>query len=270
VHDVARTILITGAWSGLGEGAAIGLAKAGHKVIATAESWPQVTALRDKATALGLQNFTVTRLNMLDEHDIAHAVKLDFDVLVNNAGISEAGPIAEIPISLVKKNFEVNVFALLDLTQRVVRRWVKNKVKGKVVFISSIVGLVSPGWIGSYSATKHAVQAIAEAMQEELRDFGIQVQTINPGPFFTGFNERGVEAAYRWLDDDVNFTSRSTYKAKVDAFLDKPEMRLDPNDMIAKMVELIPEQTGPFRNIFPKETADWAVAAAQEMWERKI
>jgi short-subunit dehydrogenase len=267
---MARTILVTGAGSGLGEGAAIGLAKKGHSVIATAESWPQVTALRDKAAAIGLSRLTVTRLNMLDPYDMAHAAKLDFDVLVNNAGISEAGPIAEIPIPLVKQNFEVNVFALLDLTQRVVRRWVKSKTKGKVVFISSIVGIVSPGMIGTYSATKHAVQAIAEAMQEELKDFGVQVQTINPGPFFTGFNERGVEAALRWLDDEVNFTSRASYKAKTDAFLDKPEMRLDPNDMIAKMVELIPETTGPFRNIFPKDTAEWAVAAGQEMWERTI
>jgi short-subunit dehydrogenase len=267
---MARTILVTGAGSGLGEGAAIGLAKKGHSVIATAESWPQVTALRDKAAAMGLSKLTVTRLNMLDPYDMAHAAKLDFDVLVNNAGISEAGPIAEIPIPLVKKNFEVNVFALLDLTQRVVRRWVTSKTKGKVVFISSIVGIVSPGMIGTYSATKHAVQAIAEAMQEELKDFGIQVQTINPGPFFTGFNERGVEAALRWLDDEVNFTSRASYKAKTDAFLDKPEMRLDPNDMIAKMVELIPETSGPFRNIFPKDTAEWAVAASREMWERTI
>ena len=113
-------------------------------------------------------------------------------------------------------------------------------------------------------------QAIAEAMQVELKDFGIQVQTINPGPFFTGFNERAVEAALRWLDDDVNFTKRAAYKATTDAFLDKPEMRLDPNDMIAKMVELIPENTGPFRNIFPKDTAAWAASAGQEMWERTI
>jgi len=267
---VARTILITGAGSGLGEGAAIGLAQKGHNVIATAESWPQVTALRNKVASMGLSNLTVTRLNMLDEYDVARAAKLDFDVLVNNAGISEAGPIAEIPMHLVRQNFEVNFFSLLDLTQRVVRRWVKNKVKGKVVFISSIVGLVSPPWIGSYSATKHALQAVAEAMQEELKDFGIQVQTINPGPFFTGFNERGIEAALRWLDDDVNFTSRASYKAKTDAFIDKPEMRLDPNDMIGKMVELIPEKTGPFRNIFPKDTADWALSAGQEMWERTI
>lgn len=265
-----RSILITGAGSGLGEGAAIDLARKGHTVIATAECWPQVTALRDKVAALSLPNLTVTRLNMLDAHDLAHAARLDFDVLVNNAGVGEGGPISEIPMDLVKQNFEVNVFALLDLTQRVVRRWVKSRTKGKVVFVSSILGVVSPGMVGAYSATKHAVQAIAEAMQDELKEFGIQVQTINPGPYFTGFNERMVEAAYRWLDDDVNFTSRASFKAQTDALLDKPEMRLDPNDMVAKMVELIPEPTGPFRTIYPKDTADWAAAAGQAMLERTI
>jgi len=267
---VQKTILITGAGSGLGEGAAIGLAKKGHTVIATAESWPQVTALRDKVAQMELTNLTVTKLNMLDAYDIGHAAKLDFDVLVNNAGIAEGGPIAEIPMPLVRQNFEVNVFALLDLTQRVVRRWVRSNRKGKVVFISSIVALVSPGMIGTYSSTKHAVQSIAESMQEELKEFGIRVQTINPGPFFTGFNERGVEAAYRWLDDDVNFTSRASYKAQTDALLDKPEMRLNPEDMIARMVELIPAETGPFRTIYPKDTADWAVAAEQAMLTRTI
>lgn len=267
---MARTILITGAGTGLGAGAAIGLAKQGHTVIATAETWPQVTSLRDKVTDLGLKNLTVTRVNLLDRHDITHAAKLEFDVLVNNAGIGEGGPISEIPMDLVRQNFEVNVFALLDLTQRVVRRWVQNQVKGKVVFISSILGVVSPGMVGSYSATKHAVQAISEAMQDELKGFGIQVQSINPGPFFTGFNERMVESAYRWLDDEVNFTSRASYKAQTDALIDKPQMRLDPEDMIRKMVELIPGRTGPFRTIFPKDTADWAAAADQAMLQRTI
>ncbi|KAA0695612.1 short-chain dehydrogenase [Neorhizobium sp. P12A] len=267
---MARSILITGAGSGLGAGAAIELAKKGHTVIATAESWPQVTQLRNRVAEFDLKNLTVTKLNLLDEFDLAHAAKLEFDVLVNNAGIGEGGPIAEIPLALVKQNFEVNVFSLLDLTQRVVRRWVKRKIKGKVVFISSILGVVSPGMLGSYSATKHAVQAISEAMQDELKEFGIQVQTINPGPYFTGFNERMVESAYRWLDDTVNFTSRASYKAQTDALIDKPEMRLDPNDMIAKMVELIPEQAGPFRTIFPKDTADWHAASNIAMLSRTI
>jgi short-subunit dehydrogenase len=239
-----RTILITGAGSGFGEGTAIGLAKQGHVVIAAAQSWPQVTALRNKADSLGL--------------------------LVNNAGIGEGGPISEIPLDLVRRNFEVNVFAPLDLTQRVVKRWVRSKTRGKIVFLSSALGLLSPPMVGAYSATKHAVQAIAEAMQDELRPFGIQVQTINPGPFLTGFNETMVEAAYRWLDDAVTFTPRAMMKEVTDGLLAKPEGRLNPNDMIAKMIELIPDQKGPFRNIFPEATQEWFRQYEKAMLERTI
>jgi NAD(P)-dependent dehydrogenase (short-subunit alcohol dehydrogenase family) len=77
--------------------------------------------------------------------------------------------------------------------------------------------------VGAYSATKHAVQAIAEAMQDELRPFGIQVQTINPGPYLTGFNETMVEAAYRWLDDAVTFTPRAMVKEVTDGLLGPAE-----------------------------------------------
>ena len=116
-----RAILITGAGSGFGEGTAIGLAKRGHNVIAAAQSWPQVTALRNKKESQKLSGLRVEKLDLLDPHDVAHALSWEFDVLVNNAGMGEGGPISEIPMDLVRRNFEVNVFAPLDLTQRVVK-----------------------------------------------------------------------------------------------------------------------------------------------------
>ena len=265
-----RSILITGAGSGFGEGTAIGLAKKGHSAIAAAQLWPQVTALRNKTESQKLSGLRVEKLDLLDPHDVTHALSWDFDVLVNNAGIGEGGPSGEIPVDLVRRNFEVNLFAPLDLTQRVLRRWVNSKKQGKVVFLSSILGVVSPPMVGVYSATKHAVQAIAEAMQDEVRPFGIQVQTINPGPYLTGFNETMVEAAYRWLDDEVNFTPRAVVKKTMDGILAKPEGRLDPNDMIAKMIELIPDQKGPFRNIFPEASQQWFKQYEKAMLERTI
>src|ERR1700733_221382 len=212
-------ILITGAGSGFGEGTALGLTQKGNSVIAAVQTWPQVTALREKARSLGLETLRVEKLDLLDPYDVARAVSWEFDVLVNNAGIGEGGPISEIPVDLVRRNFEVNVFAQLDLTQRVVKRWIRSKKRGKVVFLSSVLGVLSPPMVGTYSATKHAVQAIAEAMQDELRPFGIQVQTINPGPFLTGFNETMVEAAYQWVNDAATFTPRAMVKEVTDGLL---------------------------------------------------
>src|SRR5271154_7475088 len=220
-----RTILITGAGSGLGEGAAIGLARQGHDVIAAAQGWPQVTALRAKIEADKIQHLRVEKLDLLDPYDVRHALSWPFDVLVNNAGIAEGGPIAEIPVDLVRRNFETNVFAPLSFTQQVERRWVEQNTHGKIVFISSIGGLLSPPGFAAYAATKHAVEAIAEAMQPELKPFGIQVQTINPGAYLTGFNEAMAENAFRWLDDEVNFTKRKGMRETATALFGNPQGR---------------------------------------------
>src|ERR1700722_5159769 len=250
-----RKILITGAGSGLGEGAALGMAAAGHEVIATAQSWPQVTALRAQAQALEL-SLRVEKLDVLDDYDVKHCLNWDFDVLVNNAGIGEGGPIAEIPLDIVRHNFEVNVFGPLALTQAVVRKWVASKRRGKVVFISSMGGLFSPPGFAAYAATKHALEAIAEAMQGELKPFGIQVQTVNTGTYLTGFNEAMAANAFRWLEDSVNFTKREAMRGIVKDLIGNPEGRLDPHDMIAKMVAVIPASEGRFRNVHPQFVED--------------
>jgi NAD(P)-dependent dehydrogenase (short-subunit alcohol dehydrogenase family) len=265
-----RTILITGAGSGLGEGAAIGLAARGHDVIAAAQAWPQVTALRRRAEAEQIEHLRVEKLDILDPYVVKRALRWNFDVLVNNAGIAEGGPIAEIPVDLVRRNFETNVFAPLSFTQQVVSRWVEQKTQGKIVFISSIGGLLSPPGFAAYAATKHAVEAVAEAMQGELSAFGIQVQTINPGAYLTGFNEAMAENGFRWLDDTVNFTKHAVVRDMVAGLIGSPRGRMDPNDMIAKMIEIIPQRTGKFRNLHPEVVEDAVKAHQAEMFERAI
>jgi short-subunit dehydrogenase len=263
-------ILITGAGSGLGEGAAVGIARNGHPVIAAAQTWPQVTALRARAQAEGLSCLRVEKLDILDSHDVKNALGWEFDILVNNAGIAEGGPIAEIPVDLMRRNFETNVFAPLEFTQRAVRKWVEANVKGKVVFISSIGGLFSPPGFAAYAATKHAVEAVAEAMQEEMRAFGIQVQTINPGAYLTGFNEAMAENAFRWLNDDINFTKRQAVREMVAGLIGSPQGRLDPKDMISKMVETIPQKNGKFRNVHPPEMEEFLKTHQRGMFNKII
>jgi NAD(P)-dependent dehydrogenase (short-subunit alcohol dehydrogenase family) len=266
---MSRKILITGAGSGLGEGTAIGLARKGHQVIAAAQTWPQVTALRTKAKALEL-SLRVEKLDLLDPYDFRQAQGWDFDILVNNAGIGEGGPIAEIPLALVRHNFEVNVFTPLAFTQQVVKGWVASGVHGKVVFVSSMGGLFSPPGFAAYAATKHAIEAIAEAMQAELKPFGIQVQTINPGAYLTGFNEAMAENAFRWLDDSVNFTKRDAMRTMVAGLIGSPDGRRDADDMIARMIEVIPAVSGTFRNVHPRFVEDGLRDHQAEMFTRRI
>jgi len=95
---MTKTILITGAGSGFAEAAAIGMAKAGHTIIATAQISPQVAALREKAAKLALDNLRVEKLDLTDPYDMAFITKLDVDILWNNAGYGESGPVSEIPL----------------------------------------------------------------------------------------------------------------------------------------------------------------------------
>ncbi|MFS8980750.1 SDR family oxidoreductase [Cupriavidus necator] len=267
---MSKTILITGAGSGFGESAAIGMAQNGHQIIATTHVSSQVMPLRHKAKELGLNNLRVERLDLTDPYDILQAQSWDIDVLWNNAGMGEAGPVWEIPIDLVRKNYEVNVFLPLVLTQGVVKKWVTEKKKGKVVFTSSMGGLFTPANWGTYVSTKHALESIAEALQQELAPYGIKVQTINPGAYYTGYNETMADNPFRWLDDSKHFTKRAELRKGFDDFFATPEGRMDPKEMIDRMIEIVPADTGKFRNVVPKVIEDMLKQHQIAAWENPI
>jgi NAD(P)-dependent dehydrogenase (short-subunit alcohol dehydrogenase family) len=267
---VKKRILITGAGSGFGEGVAIGLAQAGHEVIAGVQIWPQVTALRQKASELGLKNLRVEKLDILDSRDVANALTWDIDILFSNAGIGEGGPASEMPLDLVRKNYETNVFAPLELAQGFIRKFISEKRPGKIVFTSSMGGLFTPAGFGVYVSTKHALEAIAEALQIELQPHNIKVQTINPGAYLTGFNETMAEAAFHWLDDSKNFTKRADLQKTYDSLIGKDEGRLDPQEMIEAMVKIVPADTGKFRNVVPQAVEDFLKDHQKKAWEKTI
>lgn len=267
---MSKTILITGAGSGFGEGAAIGMARNGHEIIATAQVSPQVAALRNKVNELGLKNVRVEKLDLLDPYDVSYAQTWDIDVLWNNAGMGESGPVSEIPIDLVRRNYEVNVFKPLELTQGFIKKWIAAGKKAKIVFTSSMGGLFTPAGWGTYVSTKHAIESIAEAMHQELAPFGIKVQTINPGAYLTGYNETMADTAFRWLDDSKNFTKRDVLRKTFDDLLATPEGHLDPKDMIDRMIEVVPADTGKFRNVLPKFVEDMLKESQTAAWENQI
>jgi NAD(P)-dependent dehydrogenase (short-subunit alcohol dehydrogenase family) len=269
---MSKTILITGAGSGFGKAAGLGMAKNGHKIIATTQVSSQVTPLREQAAALGLTDFRVERLDLTDPYDIKQAQGWDIDVLWNNAGMGEAGPVWEIPVDIVRKNYEVNVFLPLTLTQGVVQRWVREgKSQGKkVVFTSSMGGLFTPANWGTYVSTKHALEAFAEAMQQELAAYGVKVQTINPGAYYTGYNETMADNPFRWLDDSRNFTKRADLRKGFDDFFATPEGKMDPQEMIDRMIEIVPADAGKFRNVVPKTIEDMLKAHQLQAWENQI
>jgi len=265
-----KTILITGAGSGFAEAAAIGMAQAGHTIIATAQISPQVAALREKVAALGLDNVRVEKLDLTDPYDLAFIQTLDADILWNNAGYGESGPVSEIPLDLFRKNYEINVFKPLELTQGFIRKWIDQSKAGKIVFTSSMGGLFTPAGWGTYVSTKHALESVAEAIAQEVTPFGIKVQTINPGAYYTGYNETMADTAFRWLDADRNFTEPAELRATFDALLASPMGHMDAREMIDRMIEIVPADTGKFRNVSPQAVEDMLKDAQAAAWTTQI
>ena len=262
-----KRILITGAGSGFGEGTAIGLAQKGHDVIAGMHIWPQVTRMRRKIKSLGLKNLRIEKLDILDEYDVENALKWDIDILVNNAAIGYSGPISEIPLDLIRATFETNVFGSLNLAQKFIRKFVDEKRPGKIIFTSSVLGLFSRPYLAPYAASKHALECFAETLQHELQSHNIQVQTINPGAYLTGFNDAMAETASHWMDDKKNFTKQSDVKKLLaKAF----EHQRDPQEVIDAMIKIIPADSGKFRNVVPKDIEEFIMKSQAEAWKNKI
>ena len=182
---MSKTILITGAGSGFGEAAAIGMARNGHDVIATVQIFAAGHAAARGGEGAGLAQSARRE---------AGPARLATTSPMRRPGIStcsgttrasaRAGRWSRFPIDLVRRNYEVNVFKPLELTQGFISKWVATKKRdAKIVFTSSMGGLFTPAYWGVYVSTKHALESVAEAMQLELTPYGIKVQTINPGAF---------------------------------------------------------------------------------------
>ena len=219
-----RTVLITGCSSGIGYATAERLAADGWKVYATA---------RRPETLEGLANCEKLAVDVTDEESMRAAVEAvgTVDALVNNAGYSQNGAVESVPMDEVRRQFETNVFGLIRMCQLVLpgmreRHW------GKIVNLSSMGGkLTFPGG-GFYHATKHAVEALSDALRFEVRPFGIDVVVIEPGPIKTRFGDTATgslhqlgaaDSPYRAFNDIVAQRIREAYDGPLAAFAKGPE-----------------------------------------------
>lgn len=264
---MSKTILITGAGSGLGLGTAIGLAQKGFNVIATVQDWPQVTALRAMSQSKNIK-LTVEKFDYKNDDDFETVVKKYgdcVDVLVLNAATGETGPAAEIPIKRYRDVFEVNVFKTLEIAQHFAKRFAQKR-RGKIIVTSSTAGLQTYPFLAPYTASKHAVEAIFQQMHQELAPLNVQVATINPGPFATGFNDRMFETVDQWFVPGVNYTPEEPLREMQGMFADS-DFQFDPQEMIDVMVDIIPRESHKFRNVFPEPFATEVKKYSETLWD---
>lgn len=198
-----KSILITGAGTGIGKDAAKRLVQRGHTVYAATHHDAEIAPLQAEFGP----SAHVFKLDITDADDRAKIADLDLDVLVNNAAIGESGSLAEVDIDKVRKVFEVNLFSSLELTQIAIRTMIE-RGGGTVVFISSIAGRIPTPFLMPYSMTKFAISAAAAGLHEEMKTLrkGVHVSVVEPGPFRTGFNQKMSDSRFDWMKEDSLFS----------------------------------------------------------------
>ena len=256
-----KRVLITGAATGLGYGVAMQLAEKGFEVIAAVEIYGQVQPLKRDVAARGLK-VQVEKLDVTVEGDRRKALGWNIDILVNNAGVLEGGSVVDIPASNLRHEFEVNVIGPLLMTQGIAKQMVK-RGQGRIVWVSSREGINVNPFTGIYSASKHAIEAIAETMSMELQEFGVEVATINPGPFLTGFNDRGFQTWESW--EDISSERLFDY-----AKLAFPRPQFDPAIMIATMTKVVAGEVDSYRNLEPQSMLEETKKNIDAPWSKKI
>jgi NAD(P)-dependent dehydrogenase (short-subunit alcohol dehydrogenase family) len=178
-----KTIMVTGASSGIGRATAGLLASGGHHVFAVARREHELSALAREhpgVTPLVVDVADVSAVNAAYKDVDRATAGQGLDVLVNAAGNIALGPVEAIPDAEARRQFEVNLFGLLTVTRAVLPA-MRARRRGRIVNISSIMGrFVLPGW-GLYSASKFAVEACSDALRMELGRFGIVVVVVEPG-----------------------------------------------------------------------------------------
>jgi short-subunit dehydrogenase len=204
-----RTILITGAGSGIGRDAAFALAARGHRVIATTVDEAQSEALRADAAERKLPIETF-KLDITSAEDRERLRPLALDVLINNAGVGESGSMAEVPMARVRRTFEVNVFATFELTQVVLQGMIARQ-RGTVLFVSSIAGRLPIPFLMPYGMSKFALSAGAAGLRAEMDQLGrhVQVALIEPGAIHTGFNQAMSASKFQWMGEGSYFAGKA-------------------------------------------------------------
>lgn len=219
--------LVTGAGSGIGRATAEVLAAQGHEVVATAR---RLEALEGLEVAQSLV------LDVTDDGSVAACVAAagEVDVLVNNAGISETGPLETYPHEVLARMFETNVFGPMRLVRAVVPA-MRARGVGVVVNVTSVEGKVAAPLAGAYCATKHALEALSESLAFEVGHFGVRVVIVEPG-----YIAPGMRNAVRHGEDGTPYEELRRQWSGADDTLVGPEGRPGPElvgEAIARAIE---------------------------------
>jgi short-subunit dehydrogenase len=227
---MSKTVLITGASSGIGKATAVYFQKQGWNVAATMRK-PE-----NEQTLNKLQNVKCYRLDVLDSESIEKAISdciSDFgqiDVLVNNAGYGVTGIFEAASDEQIKRQFDTNVFGLMRVSKAVIPHFRNNK-SGIIINVASMGGRLTFPLYSIYHGTKWAVEGFSESLHYELRPFGIGVKIIEPGAIKTDFYDRSAD-----IINTDDFPMYSEYAKKVMANSAKAGEKGEKPEVVAKTI----------------------------------
>ena len=211
-----KRVLITGCSSGIGLCLAEGLRQRGHRVLATARKSQDVEMLQAKG-------FEALLLDLSDSESIQRAVtevlqRTDgIDALINNGAYGQAGAVEDLSRDVLREQFETNLFGTMELTNRVIPS-MRAQGKGRIIQISSILGLTAMPYRGAYNASKFALEAITDTLRLELTGSGIRISLIEPGPIVSRFRANSLAMFKRNID-----ISRSAHRMHYERVLQRLE-----------------------------------------------
>jgi len=239
----SKVWFITGTSSGFGRILAEEALAKGDKVVATARKPEVLQDLVEKYP----QTARAIKLDVTLEADaknaIAEAVK-EFgriDVLVNNAGYALVGAVEEASAEQAKQQFDTNFFGVLNVT-RAALPVMREQKSGHIVNISSLVGVVGLPLLGLYSASKFALEGVTESLAAEVAPFGIKTMLVEPGPFKTGFADRGLNFGENELPEV--YASKEKFAKDFD---DLNNLADDPRKAVKLIIEVVESENSPFR-----------------------
>lgn len=234
-----KTVLITGATSGIGKATAKSLAQKGYRVFGTARNPGNASDLADEAKANGW-DLTLLAMDVRDDASVNSAVSQvgDVDILINNAGFEVWGPLEEMKIDNVKDQFETNVYGPFRLMLAVVPS-MRKRGEGVIVNVSSVAGVVAAPLNGLYAASKWALEAITESLHYEAGHFGIRTHLIEPGIVETPFGDNRTLVGAAAGDESSPYRELITQWEQVGEKLNPGGTGVQAEDVAAVIVDAV-------------------------------
>jgi short-subunit dehydrogenase len=260
--NVQQTVFITGATDGLGRAAAVLLAEKGFRVFAAGRSAEKRAEL-DRVAATRKIPLETLELDVCVDNSVSRAVQQilqkagNIDVLVNNAGVGLMAVAEELKLDDLRRLYETNIFGLLRVTQAVLPH-MRERKSGRILMLSSVAGILTPPTYGAYSSSKHAVEALSNALRLELYPFNIEVVLIEPGYIMTNFQQTAKEQAESYIAGSTTSPYAKIYAGAIAGTTNsRRESKTTPEDCARVILDAI-EASHPKARYTVTPLAKWA------------